>query len=153
MNPKFRSLGKIKVFDISGNLVDTLANTKVNTPGQYQIEITGSNGCKVSLPYVVKRNDIIPDFTVKQEFEVLNCDHPSMNLSASDTEDNLTYQWTHLQNQYVGDSINVKLAGIYSVKGVDVNGCISQKIIQITVDTIRPVDKIKGNNIDFKDKI
>ncbi|HLO55287.1 MAG TPA: gliding motility-associated C-terminal domain-containing protein [Saprospiraceae bacterium] len=145
--------GKIKVFDDAGNLIDTLPNIVISIPGQYLIEITGSNGCTTSIPYVVNRKDKIPDFTLIKEYPELNCDHFSMVLSASGAENSLIYEWSYQQNQYVGDSINVTSAGIYSVTGIDNNGCTSIQSIQITVDTISPVDKIDGNNLDCNNKI
>ena len=130
-----------------GNGLGTGASITVNTPGNYQVSVTGSNGCVASALQIVLDDFALPTIAIASSSatNVLDCNNTSIVLTASGGQD---YSWSG----GLGSSaaITVSTPGTYTVTGEGVNGCVNTTSVAVTQNSTAPsvaITNLSGTNV------
>jgi hypothetical protein len=109
-----------------------LKNPTTTQIGNYDLVVTGENGCTNSLTTLVAANTDAPVVTLAGG-GTLTCGVLNRNIKATISTAGATGVWSG-PNSFTStsDSINVSLAGIYSFKVTALNGCLS--VPTMTID-------------------
>jgi hypothetical protein len=108
----------------------------VKTEGSYYVEITGTNGCRVTTSPIFVSVFPLPEALISYIGQPVLCPGDSMMLTASSGE-NYRYQWS---DGHTLQSITVYNEGSYSVIVTDSNGCnqnstpVSVSVRSLTAD-------------------
>ncbi|MEZ4926088.1 MAG: T9SS type A sorting domain-containing protein [Saprospiraceae bacterium] len=103
-----------------GGFMSMMQNPTVSVSGNYQLKVTGPNGCTSTVAAMVTLNNTPPGTTLSTSGN-LNCNNNSVNVLASSMGNpaNLTHQWTlpDLSNQNTGvvAFLSASVPGLYSV--------------------------------------
>jgi gliding motility-associated-like protein len=116
-----------------------------DTPGQYTLVVTGSNGCVDSDDVTVNPDNNYPLANAGSD-QILDCNNLTVILdgSGSDSGANFNYQWTSSTGNIIGtttdDSAEVDLDATYTLTVTNTsNGCSSSDNADVVFDTITPV--------------
>lgn len=105
--------------------------------GFYSLIIMGKNGCRDTLLYVLPSSKSFPE--VYEDIDPITCKNPVGSIEITTSID-ASVSWT---NQYGntgnGNIISSSDAGVYTVKAISTNGCESEKMIRLPIDTISPI--------------
>lgn len=104
-------------------------------PGMYFVTVTDQLGCVANLARPVNEPALL---TVMVPDGLLNCDNPSIQLSATVQGGTSPYQY-FWSNGVLGNPVGINVAGTYHVTIVDANSCTASAQLQVMIDTIRPV--------------
>lgn len=115
-----------------GNVVSNGAIVTITQAGNYQVTVTGENGCTDFISYEVYESLDLPNVQITAAFDTITCARTSIILTASGAS---TYSWS---TGAAGPSITVVADGDYSVDGVGSNGCVNTATYTIEIDTVSP---------------
>lgn len=130
------------------NINDTLTKYSsligINRPGTYSVYVQGNNGCISQDTFLVNGDFVPPKLDITSGD--LNCIYNKVTLTASAQIPGAIYVWD-IYGQTVMDSVyTVDTAGLYSVKVISPNGCTSDSIVEVKLDTIVPhVEVLDGS--------
>jgi len=113
------------------------AEIAVNTPGNFGLTVTDTNGCSSSNSITLVENELpATSITGTTSF----CANESTTLTAPD--DLSTYLW---ENGDTTQSTLITAAGTYGLTVTDINGCTATTAVDITEDAL-PQPEIQGIN-------
>ena len=120
-------------FDFSSNS----ESFYVFDPGQYNVEITGNNGCSTQDSIIILEDRDFPQFNTFSD--TLNCMDlvPEIGIVSSDSL--ASVQWNGPNN--FTDSLYIitpNLPGSYILEVTSLNGCALRDTLEFVVDTLRP---------------
>jgi len=125
--------------------IDDIAQTIINTPGEYTFLITNSkSNCSDSSTVLVTedtQNSPIANISANEGTEI-TCDKMSISLNGNSSTGvgNLTYNWIKPNNTTSNsNNISINSPGFYKLIVEDANGCISSPdTIEITTNKKKP---------------
>ncbi|HNE64361.1 MAG TPA: gliding motility-associated C-terminal domain-containing protein [Saprospiraceae bacterium] len=104
-----------------GGFTSSLQNPDVTNAGEYELVVTGLNGCKDTALAMVAADTIKPDYAIKND--TIDCFTFTGTLVASSNTPGVTYSWSGNGVTSTDPSITVNKAGIYTVVITAPNGC------------------------------
>lgn len=123
--------GLTYVWSTSNGTIDSQSGTNaiVGASGDYELEVTGANGCVDITTINITVDTINPSVSISPS-DTLNCNLTSLVIDASvSTGVNESYQWTTINGSIIsGDNANmvsIGSAGIYTLTITNGNGCAS----------------------------
>ncbi len=131
-NPSYKITGTDT--SIQSNILPII----LNKPGDYQIEIEGSNFCKIDTIFRVVADTSLPIVSI--QYDSINCFNQSNRILLNST-DTIASTWILPDASVVnGNSLTTTQSGLfyYQVKLLK-NGCILSDSITIGIDTISPI--------------
>ena len=109
--------------------------------GNYQVTITGANGCKATSANKIITNYNVSPISVSPSGSVTILQNDSIQLTASGGS---SYVWS---NGQTGASIYVHNSGSYSVSAVNSNGCnVSSSVVNVTAINASNMITVTGTN-------
>jgi hypothetical protein len=124
----------------NGGFTSTSSSITVTTAGTYTVTSGGGNsGCTASASVVVTGSNTIPPpitITANPANAIITCTKPYVDLNASVMN---TYSWVG-PGGFVSSngSISPSLAGVYTLTGTAINGCIATASITLTENKVVP---------------
>jgi gliding motility-associated-like protein len=113
----------------------TQQNPFVYIPGEYQVIVTGTNGCSDSLTVEVIADDIYP--VVATYDDTLNCDITDIELSIDVDLTGVTYNWSGPNSfNSIDPTPTVSIPGIYSITVTSDVGCTTIDSLIVHEDTL-----------------
>ncbi|MEP7197057.1 MAG: gliding motility-associated C-terminal domain-containing protein [Saprospiraceae bacterium] len=125
------------VFEWSGpnNYSSNQKNPLIKSPGNYQLIVSNSNGCKDSMLIKISQDVRKPVLFVSDD--TINCKKTTASLIAKSNRDSLIYLWSGPNSFSSTDSfINVSHAGKYKIKVITPEFCNAELELNVFVDTI-----------------
>ena len=113
-------------FDIYENEFDA------TNPGTYSVTATLPNGCESNLEIEVSQDTIQPNVDVTSS-GILDCNNPSVELSAISTDSISSYLWSNNTNS---ESTTVSTQGIYYLQIQGENGCTNFDSIEVEMEVL-----------------
>ncbi len=114
-------------------------NPVVTVAGEYNLVLTDANGCTAATSVTVETDGAIPTATLSVN-GTITCDNVSVDITASSTDDNITYSWVGPNGfTSTNPSETVTIAGIYTLTVIADNGCESNATIEVLEDTTPPI--------------
>jgi gliding motility-associated-like protein len=113
-------------------------NATVSSAGDYDLEVTGANGCTDLTSINVTSDTVSPNINISPS-DTLNCNITSIIIDASGTiGSNESYQWSSLSGTIVsGDntsSVSVSSGGTYILTVTNDNGCFTSDSSLVNVN-------------------
>ncbi len=126
----------------SGNIISNDSIALVNSPGFYTIEIRGGNNCTVSDTVMIDSLDY-PAVTLVTD--TITCIDTSVPVTASSAANPITYQWTDINGNPLGNSNQIIVAdvGPYILTATSSNTCATIDTILVPIDTVPPISVVK----------
>ncbi|MBK7939394.1 MAG: gliding motility-associated C-terminal domain-containing protein [Lewinellaceae bacterium] len=121
------------------NFTSALQNPTVNTPGDYILTVTASNGCTDAITVTVDQ-DIAPP-GASTTGNTITCSSPLVPISATSPLNNVIYNWSG-PGSFTSGAPNptVSLNGNYVVTVTsNQNGCTSTSTATVGIDTVTAV--------------
>ena len=102
--------------------------------GDYSVMVTDANGCSVTQTVTIAQPEapIAANFSGKLELDCTGASDGYVSITPAYGNPPYTYLWS---NGSTNDRIENLEAGTYTVRIVDVNGCVGEETIQITEPT------------------
>jgi hypothetical protein len=124
----------------------SVENPSVNTPGVYQVEATGPNGCTSTTTINVTQNIAPPPLSVLTD--TLTCTSPSGKIIANSTASGLTYLWSGPNGfSSASGSPTVTESGNYLLIATGLNGCTSTGNAEVVDDQLPPAVVVFGGGV------
>ena len=115
------------------NGVDVAENS-FTEPGIYTVTVSSADACTASAQVQIYRDVALPDVSISASPSTeLNCDNPTITLTAFSTTDEVTLSW---------ETLNVTVPDVYSVTATGPNDCPATAEIEITSDDNVPTVSI-----------
>lgn len=136
-----------KWYDFYNKEISQQQNVTVDIAGTYTLKVTDSLGCSNTFQITVTTMGSLPLSPSITQNGPLTCTKGTVNMTASTSSNNVTYEWRNENDEIIGTSAgkNVTLAGVYTVKITKTSdGCsVKRKTI---VEEVRPnpVARITG---------
>ncbi|MBK9727723.1 MAG: gliding motility-associated C-terminal domain-containing protein [Saprospiraceae bacterium] len=115
--------------------------------GTFTFDVINSNFCANSISFFVPVDTLTPDLTSNND--TINCNFPSVNLSAKSNTPGVQYQWkgpgTITSTQ---SNLLTLIPGTYTISIIASNGCINQKQSIVFIDTLKPSILTASDSID-----
>lgn len=130
--------------DANGNSMDNNVEITVSDPGIYTLVVTDqNNGCSATSSVEVDQNTNAPQANPGNS-PTLTCEETVVMLDGSGSVSamgDLTYEWFDNNGTSIGtdSTIQVDLAGIYTLVVTSANGCINSAAVEVLVDANVPV--------------
>ncbi|MFN5346821.1 MAG: gliding motility-associated C-terminal domain-containing protein [Bacteroidota bacterium] len=127
---------------VSWNWSCGVTTQSVKVPaGNYQVTITGANGCRATSANRIITNYNVSPITLSPSGSVTILQGDSILLTASGGS---SYQWS---NGQTGSSIYVNTQGSYSVSAINANGCnVSSSTVVVTAVSANNMVSVTGAN-------
>ena len=116
----------------------------VSQPGIYTALVTGENGCTFSETIEVIEDITVPLLTLEVD-DILTCDVEEVTITAT-TEGNVVWFLNDLQVG-TGLTLTVSEPGIYTAVSTAVNGCFTEKSIEVEQDIDVPALSLEVSGI------
>ncbi|MFQ5447325.1 MAG: beta strand repeat-containing protein, partial [Saprospiraceae bacterium] len=130
-----------------GGYTSTEQNPTVSVTGDYELTVTGPNGCTGTAMATVDGDSNLPNATAAGD--TLSCTNTTVALSGNSTTPGVTYEWTgpggftsNQQNPSVGT------AGSYTLTVTAPNGCSAQATALVEEDVAVPDATAMGDTLD-----
>ena len=123
------------------------SNFVVNTPGTYDVVVTGPNGCTNEYSVNVDSDLTPPDLSASGA--MLDCNIQSTQIEASST-DAISFEWTG-PNGYISSEPTPMITepGTYTVLATGVNGCTEMTTVEVEEDLTEPeVESLVEDQLD-----
>ncbi|MEI6408641.1 MAG: hypothetical protein WCR52_04625 [Bacteroidota bacterium] len=122
----------------------------ISTPGNYQVIVTATNGCKDTFAITVNADKANPGVTAKGD--TITCTAQSGVITSSSTTNNVSYHWEGPASfTSMIASPTVTLSGTYTVTVTAANGCTSTASVEVAPDVNAPQvvvsDKVISCNV------
>lgn len=126
----------------SGQLIDTDSLIQVNMPGQYIVEVTGTNRC-IALDTIDVSPVIYPVIDISTD--TLTCDVTSVFVESTIDFPPTLISWVDANLDTFSHAINASVtsAGPFYLVVTGQNGCISKDTILVPYDTLTPTALIE----------
>lgn len=143
------SNSRITWYTINGNIFDTTdkLNIRVNKEGVYYLII--SDGlCQDIDSVLVNKTSEVPTLSVV--LDTITCSNPIARIKSFTNLNAPLWEWRNENKDPISfaDTLLVHLSGKYTVRVTDSVGCLSEKTIEVPIDTSKPT--IKLANIELK---
>lgn len=126
------------------NNSDTLI--KSTAVGQYNLKLTGTNGCESNTIFNVRSVIKIPDFSCRVDTISCNQDTVYLNPIILDPLESISWQGPCIIDSSSKDQI-ITCPGRYNIKIKDTAGCILDTFLLVTIDTIAPDFNLNANEL------
>ncbi|MFM7006859.1 MAG: gliding motility-associated C-terminal domain-containing protein [Flavobacteriales bacterium] len=129
----------------SGNIIGTTQSISVNTQGNYNVTVTGTNGCINMASFLVTQNTTLPTASISSSVasNQLTCSTTSITLSANGSG---SYSWSQgATNLGTNATLIVTTPGTYVLTVTGSNGCTATANINITQNIAPPTALITAN--------
>jgi gliding motility-associated-like protein len=130
-----------------GGYTSTEQNPTVSVTGDYELTVTGPNGCSGMATATVDGDSSLPNATAAGD--TLNCTNTSVALSGNSTTPGVAFAWTgpggftsNQQNPTVGAT------GTYTLTVTAANGCSAQATALVAEDVTVPDATAMGDTLD-----
>ncbi len=131
-----------------GGFTSPQQNPLVTVDGPYLLVITGPNGCTSTATTDIAKNTDAPQVAYTIDALLTCADTVSTNIASISTV-GATGIWTGPGGfNSTLDTINVKVAGIYTFTATALNGCKSSEPITITENKVAPTVSLSGGTIN-----
>jgi len=114
-----------------------LQNPDAPGGGNYQLIVTGLNGCKDTAIATVVADTLSPNLTAAGG--IIDCFTGSTDLSANSATPGTTFAWSGPGGTATGGVFNVNVSGTYTVIATGPNGCTKTTTVQAIDDTAEPI--------------
>lgn len=105
--------------------------------GQHMIEVTGTNGCTDSFPFVIEQDTVTPN-PILQNTNI-NCIDDEAILAVTNPQENVLYTWSNAAEIFQGDTFMTDIPGMVLINAIDtLNGCETSASANVTIDMIPP---------------
>ncbi len=125
-----------------GGFTSNIQNpNNVTDPGLYTLSVNNpTNGCTNTDTVTVALNADLPDLVASVDFDVLDCNNTTANLTSSSNTNGVTYNWTGpgIGSTPTAQDQSITIPGNYTVMVLAPNGCSQDTTIVIQMDTISP---------------
>jgi gliding motility-associated-like protein len=130
-----------------GGFQSNQINPFIKNPGNYQLIVTNTNGCKDTADLIIYQANGKPDLSSNND--TLNCAIRSADLVANSSRDSLTYFWTG-PNGFNSSTKNITVgqAGNYSIRITTDDGCFSLLNVEVVEDTAKPDLQLIADTLD-----
>ncbi len=130
-----------------GGFSSNLASPLVFLPGDYDLVLTGPNGCTTDYTAEVFADTLAPDLTLQTD--TLNCIDFFAELMVSSSATIVSYSWTG-PNSFTNATPNPVVAtpGTYYINIEAINGCVAMDSLVVPLDTISPTVLATGNTLN-----
>ncbi len=120
-------------------------NPIVSEPGEYFLTVQAENGCETTISTMVEQDVEVPDISAVGD--TLNCSISIVQLEGNSITPGVEYSWTG-PNNFTSDEQNpmVDVSGLYTLFVLASNGCESQAIAIVEIDTISPEISLSVND-------
>ena len=113
-------------------------NIEINEPGEYNIQVTGANGCVQEMSLFANLDTITPVLLLEPA-PLLDCEMTSFVPIIIDEEINVDYLWTLPDGSLVTQAdIEINTPGAYQLAGIAENGCRSEISFLVDQDVDLP---------------
>lgn len=120
----------------------------VDLAGNYELAVTGTNGCSIDTTIAVLADTVSPEVEIIGNL-LLRCEDPATNLSAHPVDSNFQYIWTLAdQSEAIDTAIEVTEAGTYQLTVIGANGCESTVSEVVVRDTMVPQIALSSEILD-----
>ncbi|MFK8101982.1 MAG: beta strand repeat-containing protein, partial [Saprospiraceae bacterium] len=123
-----------------------IADTTTTLAGDYELTVTGTNGCTTTTSFEVTASVDIP--TITATADTISCSQISANLQGSTTTPNTTYQWIGPNSFNENDLMtSTTVPGNYQLVITSANACSASATVTVIADTLAPIAtaNISGN--------
>ena len=115
----------------------TLMNPVIDTGGQYQLSITGSNGCTEMWNLSIMDDRQFPSLTTSTDS--LDCANPQVMIGVTSSIQPVSYNWSGPNNFQSSDAMPlVDQDGIYTVSVTTIEQCVSTVNVEVERDEELP---------------
>jgi len=137
--------------EIQGENIDlTTGFYETDLGGDYNITVTGKNGCTEEVTLGVPVDTLAPISQVEANF--INCINTAGSANVINPDSQVDYTWLDTAgNPTSGETITVNEATTLTLFSEGPNGCISENIIVIEVDTASPPVSAETTDINCID--
>jgi uncharacterized repeat protein (TIGR01451 family) len=123
-------------WSLNGEVVGNDFEITVSEPGVYTALVTGENGCTASANITVLEDVAEPELTLSVD-AILTCDVLEVTITA-DTEGDVEWFFNEM-SAGTGLTLTVSQPGIYTAISTGLNGCFTEKTIEVEEDVTAPV--------------
>ncbi len=123
-----------------------ISDTTTTLAGDYELTVTGTNGCTTTASFEVTASVDIP--TITAIADTINCSQTAANLQGSTTTPNTSYEWTGPNSFNESDLItSTTVPGNYQLVITSANACSASATVTVIADTLAPIAtaNISGN--------
>ncbi len=126
-----------------GQFTSTQQNPTATVPGNYQLTVTGPNGCTSTATASVIENDDSPVVSLNGA-GTITCAVPTLTLTGTISTPGATGVWTDPNSMVIGTgaSVDATIPGVYTYTVTALNGCISAPTLTILQDIENPQDVV-----------
>ncbi len=117
----------------------------VTEPGDYQVIVTGPNGCASEETITVI--DDLEEPLLQVQTLVLDCSNPSAPISIINDNEETTYTLDGVSFSTIDTAPIINEAGIYTLVATNPNGCSNTFMVEVTEDMTPPDITIENDNI------
>jgi hypothetical protein len=120
----------------------------VGVDGDYNVTVTGPNGCVNSDSVTIGYDTIAPIINLVND-GFLTCPDPIVTLSATSTESQISTSWIGPDSTYQGGlSLDVGTPGLWQLEAIDTAGCIGRAEVQVDTEIDYPDVVVNYNDMD-----
>lgn len=119
-----------------GGFTSQSQNPQTSTPGNYRLQVTGTNGCSSVGDLLVSIDTVSPHFTLKTDS--INCRNTQAQLEILGALSNHLVQWIDPFGNFISSAslIQVSSGGRYQAEVLNpVNGCKSNRFVNVVEDS------------------
>lgn len=127
-------------------------NPSVKLSGEYTLTATKANGCSTTAMLTLYRDVRKPEIYLHDD--TLNCLKRTTAILGKTNRDSLMYFWTGPNGFQSNDSIiTVSRGGTYALKVESLEGCITESMLSIFEDTIKPNLQLPSDTLNCLDSL
>ncbi len=127
-----------------GGFSSTSQDPWVTLAGWYTVIVSLPNGCMDTVSAQVR--DDVEEIQFDFVNDTIDCANPSADLEIMSSILGTGFRWIGQMNDTLfGGSVSVSNPGFYTVRATTIDGCERDTIIEVMIDTIRPVISVFGD--------
>lgn len=127
-------------------------NVEINTPGNYNLEVIGINGCSTIQSFDIEIDTISPGAELT-EIPVLDCNHSSVTPIIQLDDPNTEVAWSGPNFSAIGSLAEINNPGEYQLHLLGNNGCQTSLSFDVIADYELPQFEVNASPITCKDSV
>ena len=120
---------------------------RVNYGGRFNALVRGENGCENSDSFKVEVDTLPPEASVYTD--TITCAKEKVWIGVETNADSTI--WNSQQGTFNADSVQVSLPGMYDVRLVGKNGCLTTRTVEVEIDTLSPIVSTRNDSLTCHD--